>query len=59
MAQVTKIENYLSEIKTLNKNVSGKIFFDGLKWTKKNFQELLKIGDLIFVKKKNQKTIGF
>ncbi len=55
IAQVTKIESYLSEIKILDKNVSGKIFFDGLKWTgKKDFQGLLKTGDLIFVKKKSK-----
>jgi len=55
VAEVTKIESYLSEIKILDKNVSGKIFFDGLKWTgKKDFQGLLKIGDLIFVKKKSK-----
>ena len=32
----------------IDKNIKGKIFFDGLKWTgKKDFQELLKEGDLI------------
>ena len=55
IAQVINIENYLCEIKLLNKNVTGKIVFEGLKWTgKKNFQELLKTGDLIFIKKKSK-----
>ena len=52
IAQVTKVEDYSSEIKLLNKNISGKIIFKNLKWTrKKTFKELLKLGDLVFVKK--------
>ena len=55
IAQVTKVEDYSSEIKLLNKDVSGKIIFDNLKWTrKKNFQTLLKVGDLVFDKNKSK-----
>ena len=55
IAQITKVEDYSSEIKLLDKNISGKIIFKDLKWTrKKNFKELLKLGDLIFVKKESK-----
>ena len=55
LARVTKIEGNLAEIKILNKDLKGKIFFEGLKWTsKKNFDELLSIGDIIFVKKQSK-----
>ena len=54
IAQIISVEKYLTEIKILNKNLKGKIFFEGLKWTgKKNFNELLNDGDIIFVQKKS------
>ena len=54
IAQIISVEKYLTEIKILNKNLKGKIFFEGLKWTgKKNFNELLSDGDIIFVQKKS------
>ena len=54
IAKIIRVEKYLTEIKILNKNVEGKIFFEGLKWTgKKNFNELLNDGDVIFVQKKS------
>ena len=54
-----KVEKYLTEIKILNKNLKGKILFEGLKWTgKKNFNELLSDGDIIFLFKKNQIISG-
>ena len=53
IAQIIRVEKYLTEIKILNKKLKGKILFEGLKWTgKKNFNELLNDGDLIFVQKK-------
>jgi len=55
IAQVTKVEDYSSEIKLLDKNISGKIIFKNLKWTrKKTFREFLKLGDLVFVKKESK-----
>ena len=54
IAQIIRVEKYLTEIKILNKNLKGKILFEGLKWTgKKNFNELLNDGDIIFVQKKS------
>ena len=58
IAQIIRVEKYLTEIKILNKNLKGKILFEGLKWTgKKNFNELLSDGDIIFVQK-NQVIYG-
>ena len=55
IAQVTKVEDYSLEIKLLDKNISGKIIFKNLKWTrKKTFKEFLKLGDLVFVKKESK-----
>ncbi len=54
IAQIISVGKYLTEIKILNKNLKGKIFFEGLKWTgKKNFNQLLNDGDIIFVQKKS------
>ncbi len=54
MAEIKKIEGEFSEIKILNKNLYGKIYFKNLNWTgKKNFNELLNEGDIIFVKLKS------
>ncbi len=55
IAQVTNVQDNVSEIKLLKQNKKGKINFEGLKWTnKKNFSTLLKIGDVIFVKNKSK-----
>ena len=51
---MTKVENEFSDIRILDNNLSGKILFNGLKWTgKKNFNELLEKGDLIFAQLKS------
>ena len=55
IAQVTNVQENVSEIKLIKQNKKGKINFEGLKWTnKKNFSTLLKIGDVIFVKNKSK-----
>ena len=55
VAQVLKINDYVSEIKIINKEKRNNIYFENLKWTnKKNFKELFEIGDLVFVKKNSQ-----
>ncbi len=52
IAEIIKIDPYISEIKLVKTNEVQKISFENLKWTrKKNFENLFKIGDLIFVKK--------
>ena len=55
IAQVTNVQDNVSEIKLIKENKKGKINFEGLKWTnKKNFNTLLKTGDIIFVKNKSK-----
>ena len=55
IAQVTNVQDNVSEIKLIKQNIKGKINFEGLKWTnKKNFNTLLKTGDIIFVKNKSK-----
>ena len=52
VAQVLDVQEYTSKIKLLNNNSQIQIVFENLNWTnKKNFNELLEIGDLIFLKK--------
>ena len=52
VAEVLEVNDYESAIKLISNNLKGKIIFKDLKWTrKKNFQQLLESGDLIFVKK--------
>ncbi len=52
IAQVSKINDYESDIKLINNNSKEKIIYNNLKWTRtKNFNQLLEVGDLIFVKK--------
>ena len=59
IAQVTDVQDNVSEIKLIKENKKGKINFEGLKWTnKKNFNTLLKTGDIIFVKNKS-KIFGY
>ena len=52
VAQVLNVDEYTSEVKLIETKSKSKIFFENLKWTnKKNFNELLNPGDLIFLKK--------
>ncbi len=52
IAEVKKIEPYLSEVKLLKTDETKTLTFNDLKWTKKkDFNELLEVGDLVFVKK--------
>ena len=56
IAEVLEVDKYQSEIKIIKSSKKQKIIFNNLKWTrKKNFEELLNTGDLIFVKK-NEKN---
>ena len=52
VAQVLNVGGYTSEIKFIKNEKKAQIFFENLKWTnKKNFDGLLNVGDLIFLKK--------
>ena len=50
IAIIKKLDFYSAEIETLNKK-KGIIQKDGIAWTKKNFEEILKKGDVVYVKK--------
>ena len=57
IAEIIKVDDFISEIKLIETKKIKKINFINLEWTKKkNFRNLIKIGDLVFVKKeKNNK----
>ena len=50
IAIVKKLDDYTAEIETFNKE-KGIIDLSNISWTKKKFDELLKIGDIIYVNK--------
>ena len=53
IAIIKKINKFEANIETEN-NIKGKIKFENLNWTRKNIDELFKVGDLVYVKKINQ-----
>ncbi len=50
IAIVKEIGQFQTKIETINK-LSGYINFNEISWTKKEFEDLFKIGDLVYVKK--------
>ena len=48
-----KVDQFSAIIETENKT-EGVIEYKDISWTKKEFKELLKIGDIIYVKKLNE-----
>ena len=50
IAKVIKIDDFFVDIETEEKEI-GKINFETIKWTKKDFKELFILGDIIYVKK--------
>ena len=55
LAIVKSLSKFSANIETENGN-SGKILFKDISWTKKEFNELLNVGDIIYVKKIKDKT---
>jgi len=55
LAIVKKLNKFSAEIQTEDK-LDGKIEFKDISWTKKEFNQLLKVGDIIYVKKTDNKT---
>jgi len=53
LAIVKKIDQFSIEIETEKKTI-GKINYENISWTKKEFSELFNIGDVIYVKKINK-----
>ena len=54
LAIVKKLNKFSANIETENKS-SGIIEFKDISWTKKEFNQLLKVGDIIYVKKISEK----
>ncbi|MBD1153126.1 PBP1A family penicillin-binding protein [Pelagibacterales bacterium SAG-MED24] len=50
IAIIKKINQFNSEIETQN-NLNGEIKYKDISWTKKEFKNLFKVGDVIYVKK--------
>ncbi len=57
LAIVKKIDKFSVVIETENK-IEGKINYENISWTKKDFQELFKLGDIIYVKKIKNNIYG-
>ncbi len=55
IAIIKKINKFEAHIETSD-YIEGKIKFENLDWTRKNIDELLKIGDLVYVKKINNEN---
>jgi penicillin-binding protein 1A len=53
LAIVKKIDQFSIDIETEEK-IIGKIIYENISWTKKEFNELVNIGDVIYVKKFNK-----
>ncbi len=53
LAIVKKLNKFYAEIET-EKRFNGKIKFQDISWTKKEFNKLLKVGDIIYVKRINE-----
>ena len=49
LAIVTKIDKFSADIE-MKENLKGTIDYKGISWTKKEFNEVLKVGDVIYVK---------
>ena len=55
IAIIKKINKFEANIETEN-NIKGKIKFENINWTRKNIDELFKVGDLVYVKKINKEN---
>ena len=53
LAIVKKIDQFSIDVETEDK-IIGKIIYENISWTKKEFNELVNIGDVIYVKKFNK-----
>src|SRR5210317_1472472 len=57
VAIVKEVNQFNAKIET-EKNIKGIIEYKDISWTKKNFKELLRVGDIIYVKQINQKNFS-
>ena len=54
LAIIKKLNKFSAEIQTEDK-LDGKIEYKDISWTKKEFEQLLKVGDIVYVKKIDNK----
>ena len=54
LAIIKKVNKFSAEIQTEDK-LDGKIEYKDISWTKKEFEQLLKVGDIVYVKKIDNK----
>ena len=54
LAIVKKINQFSADIETKEKKI-GKINYENISWTKKEFKDLFKVGDIIYVKQSEEK----
>ena len=54
LAIIKKVDKFFVEIETKDKK-KGRIEYKDISWTKKEFEEILKKGDVIYVEQKNKK----
>jgi len=57
IAIIKKINKFSVNLET-HDNLKGKILYKDISWTKKEFSELFKVGDIIYVKKIRDKTFS-
>ena len=55
LAMVKKINKFSADIETQEKQI-GKINYENISWTKKEFKDLFKVGDIIYVKQLTKKN---
>ena len=55
LAIVKKVNKFSAQIETEDK-LNGKIAYSDISWSKKEFEELIKVGDIIYVKKIGDKN---
>ncbi|MDC0445316.1 PBP1A family penicillin-binding protein [Candidatus Pelagibacter sp.] len=55
LAIIKKLNKFSANIETEDK-LNGEILFKDISWTKKEFNQLLKIGDIVYVKKIDEKN---
>ena len=57
LAKIKKISQFQTEIETKNK-IEGVIEYKEISWTKKEFKDLFKVGDIIYVEKISEKKFS-
>ncbi len=57
LAIVKKVNEFSADIETTSR-IFGMVDYEGISWTKKEFNDVLKVGDVIYVKNKSDKRFS-